>query len=124
MQQQEFIAFLILAVVAIGASCLFVLLSHFLGGHRYVEEKFMAYECGIKEIEGELGKRLPVKFFRIAILFVLFGIEVIFFFPWAVLLRDADRQFGVFLYFEFLFFLVILILGFIYALKRNAFKWD
>jgi NADH-quinone oxidoreductase subunit A len=123
-QQSEFIAFLILAAVAIGASFLFVLLSHVFGGHRFVEEKFMAYECGIKDIEEDLGKRLPIKFFRTAILFVLFGIEVIFFFPWAILLKGTDRVFSVFLYFEFLFFILVLLIGYIYALRRNAFKWD
>jgi len=123
-QQTEFIGFLILAIVAIGASMLFVLLSHVFGGHRYVEQKFMVYECGVKDVEEDLGKRLPIKFFRTAILFVLFGIEVIFFFPWAILLKDADQAMGIFLFVEFLFFLVVLIIGYIYALRRSAFKWD
>jgi NADH-quinone oxidoreductase subunit A len=84
--------------------------------------KDTAYECGMLPI-GEGNTRMSVKFYLVAMLFILFDIEVVFLYPWAVVYRDmlktnADMIFG-----SMISFLGILFVGYIYALKKNAFDW-
>ena len=80
------------------------------------------YECGMLA-EGEGSNRMSVKFYLVAMLFILFDIEVVFLFPWAVVYKEmlghnADLIFG-----SMISFLGILLVGYIYALKKNAFDW-
>ena len=80
------------------------------------------YECGMVPV-GEGTPRLSVKFYLVAMLFILFDIEVIFLYPWAVIYRDMLKNDGGLILGSMISFLVILFVGYIYALKKRAFDW-
>jgi NADH-quinone oxidoreductase subunit A len=94
-------------------------LSRFVGPRRPNPVKAMPFECGMDQLVPPRG-RIPISFSVIAMLFIIFDIEVAFLFPWAVLLR----QLGFVGLVEVLFFLVVLTFGLIYAWKRGALEWD
>jgi NADH-quinone oxidoreductase subunit A len=122
-QLTQYIPVLILALFAVGFSFGTLVLSALLGklGKRN-RIKDSAYECGMLPI-GDGSSRLSVKFYLVAMLFILFDIEVIFLYPWAIvykemLVTNANLIFG-----SMLSFLGILFVGYIYALKKRAFDW-
>ena len=80
------------------------------------------YECGMLA-EGEGSSRMSVKFYLVAMLFILFDIEVVFLFPWAVVYKDMLSQNADLIFGSMISFLGILLVGYIYALKKNAFDW-
>ena len=80
------------------------------------------YECGMVPV-GEGTPRLSVKFYLVAMLFILFDIEVIFLYPWAVIYRDMLKNDGGLILGSMISFLVVLFVGYIYALKKRAFDW-
>ena len=86
--------------------------------------KDTAYECGMIPI-GEGSPRLSVKFYLVAMLFILFDIEVVFLYPWAVVFRDLlkDPATANLIYFSMVSFLGILFVGYLYAFKKRAFDW-
>ena len=84
--------------------------------------KDTAYECGMLPI-GEGGRRFSVKFYLVAMLFILFDIEVVFLYPWAVVYREMLKQNGGLILGAMLSFLGILFVGYIYAVKKRAFDW-
>jgi NADH-quinone oxidoreductase subunit A len=102
----------IIAVIAIGLGELF-------GPKKKSKVKEEPYESGIAPI-GPGTRRMPVRFYLIAVLFILFDIEVIFFLPWAVVFR----QLGLFGLGEMAVFIVILLIGYIYAWKKGALEWE
>jgi len=103
---------LIIALIAIGLGILF-------GPRKESETKSMPYESGIVPY-GEGTRRMPVRFYLIAVLFILFDIEVVFFLPWAI----TFRQLGLFGLIEMVIFIVILLVGYIYAWKKGALEWE
>ena len=122
-QLAQYIPVLILAVVAIAFSFGVLILSALLGklGRRN-RAKDTAYECGMIPI-GEGSPQMSVKFYLVAMLFILFDIEVVFLYPWAVvykemLARDANMIFG-----SMVTFIGILLVGYVYAVKKQAFDW-
>jgi NADH-quinone oxidoreductase subunit A len=84
--------------------------------------KDSAYECGIKA-EGPSQPRFSVKFYVVAMLFILFDIEIVFMYPWAVVYRDHIAQHGPQIFWSMLSFVSILTIGYIYALKKGALDW-
>ncbi|MBK9138094.1 MAG: NADH-quinone oxidoreductase subunit A [Verrucomicrobia bacterium] len=86
--------------------------------------KDTAYECGMIPV-GRGGARLSVKFYLVAMLFILFDIEVVFLYPWAVVYREllAQPATANVIFFAMLSFLGVLLVGYVYALKRKAFDW-
>ena len=80
------------------------------------------YECGMLA-EGEGSSRMSVKFYLVAMLFILFDIEVVFLFPWAVVYKDMLGQNADVIFGSMISFLGILLVGYIYALKKKAFDW-
>ena len=86
--------------------------------------KDIAYECGMLPV-GEGSTRLSVKFYLVAMLFILFDIEVVFLYPWAVVYKDmlADPVMKHWIFGSMISFLGILFIGYIYALKKRAFDW-
>jgi NADH-quinone oxidoreductase subunit A len=84
--------------------------------------KDTAYECGMLPI-GEGSSRLSVKFYLVAMLFILFDIEVVFLYPWAVVYRQLLTSHATSIFGAMISFLVILFVGYIYALKKRAFDW-
>jgi len=84
--------------------------------------KDTAYECGMLPI-GEGNTRLSVKFYLVAMLFILFDIEVVFLYPWAVIYKEMLKENAPLILGSMLTFLGVLLVGYIYAVKKNAFDW-
>ena len=96
-----------------------IVLGHLLGPNRPTARKGQPYESGMQPI-GPGTRQMPVRFYLVAVLFILFDIEVIFLLPWAVVFR----QLGWFGLIEVGVFLVILLVGYAYAWKKGALEWD
>ena len=103
---------LLTGVILLGASRL-------LGPRRHMVEKEDTYECGVPLLGGS-RERFSVKFYLVAILFVLFDLETIFLLPWAV----TYRSLGLYGLIEMLLFILILFVGYVYLLKKRALEWD
>lgn len=102
----------------------FLLLSHFLGPKKVTPEKGSTYECGLSPTSTP-RHRVAVKFYLVAMIFILFDVEVVFLYPWAVLFRDFIRQgVGAILFFEMVAFLGILTAGLVYIYNRQALHWE
>jgi NADH-quinone oxidoreductase subunit A len=110
-------------LVAAGFVVSAMVATHLLGPKRKSADKLENFECGI---ESEGNARLPfhVKYFMTAILFVLFDVEVIFMYPWAVYYKEYIRTIGVQAFFSMLLFLGLFMLGFLYIVKKGALKWE
>ena len=122
----DYVPILVQVVVAGGVAGGVLLISNFLGTKRPSAAKLAPYESGMTPV-GQAWRRFPIKFFVTAMLFVLFDIEVIFFFPWAVALRHLKANGQAFIWFiviEMLVFVAFLLLGYVYILKRRALEWD
>jgi NADH-quinone oxidoreductase subunit A len=122
-QLAQYIPVLILGLVAIGFAFATLAASALLGklGKRS-RIKDTAYECGMLPV-GEGNTRLSVKFYLVAMLFILFDIEVVFLYPWAVVYRDMLKQNANLIFGSMLTFMAILFVGYLYALKKRAFDW-
>lgn len=95
-----------------------ILLSQLLGRHRYTRAKFQPYECGMMPV-GDARERFSVKFYMVAMLFILFDVEAIFLYPWAILLQEL-KMFG---FWEMLVYIVVLLAGFFYVWKKGVLDW-
>jgi NADH-quinone oxidoreductase subunit A len=84
--------------------------------------KDSAYECGMLPV-GEGTPRMSVKFYLVAMLFILFDIEVVFLYPWAVVYKDMLRDHANLIFVSMLTFIGVLLVGYVYALKKHAFDW-
>jgi NADH-quinone oxidoreductase subunit A len=115
----SYIPIAILILFATILAVLVIILGHLFGPRRPTEAKSMAYESGMDPI-GPGTPQMPVRFYLIAVLFILFDIEVIFFLPWAVVFRSL----GIFGLIEMLVFIVILLVGYVYAWKKGALEWE
>jgi NADH-quinone oxidoreductase subunit A len=102
----------LVALIAIGLGTLF-------GPKKESAAKSMPYESGMNPY-GEGTRRMPVRFYLVAVLFILFDIEVVFFLPWAI----TFRQLGLFGLVEMIIFIVILLVGYVYAWKKGALEWE
>ena len=124
-QLAQYIPVLILLAVAVGFAGGTLLASLLLGKYaKSSKAKDTAYECG-KDPIGVGGARFSVKFYLVAMLFILFDIEVVFMYPWAVVYRDmlADHATRNLIFISMLSFLGILFAGYLYAVKKKAFDW-
>jgi len=110
------VAMALLALIGGGG---LMLLSWLFGKRTHSKFKDTAYESGMEPVGGT-KQRFPVKFYLIALLFIIFDIEVVFLYPWAVIYKLG----GLFLFIEMLVFIVILLVGYFYILKKGALKWD
>ena len=121
----QYVPVLILAAVAVGFSGTVLVLSVLLGKlGRNSKIKDTPYECGMLPV-GEGSTRMSVKFYLVAMLFILFDIEVVFLYPWAVVYKEmlADPATRNLIFFAMISFLGILFVGYLYALKKKAFDW-
>jgi NADH-quinone oxidoreductase subunit A len=122
-QQMQYLPVLILAGVAVAFAVGNLILSVAVGKlGRRSKIKDSAYECGMLPV-GEGNSRLSVKFYLVAMLFILFDIEVVFLYPWAVVYRDMLATNANLIFGAMLSFLGILFIGYIYAVKKGAFDW-
>ena len=94
-------------------------ISRLLGVHRPDSEKLSPYECGFEAFE-DARMKFDVRYYLVAILFILFDLEIAFLFPWAIVLREL----GMFGFLSMLVFVAILVVGFIYEWKKGALEWD
>ncbi len=116
---QDYLPILLLFGVVFGFVVINIIGTHLLGPKRSSERKLEAFECG-GEIEGNARTPFHVKYFLVAILFVLFDVEVIFIYPWAVNFKEL----GMLGFIEMFMFLGFLFAGFIYVVKKGALKWE
>ena len=114
----SYFGILVLFVMAAGVSGLFIYLSSTLGPKHPNPVKDMPYECGNVPFELPTGRH-AVRFYLAGMLFALFDIELIFFFPWAV----VYRKLGLFGFTEMMFFMLVLVLGYAYAWRKGALQW-
>ena len=120
---QPYIPFLMLLGLAIVIAASMIVGSHFLGPRRPTDVKERPYESGMPPL-GSAHERFSVKFYLVAVLFILFDIETVFLIPWAAIFLGGGSVSTGFLLVEMLVFLVILFVGYIYVWKRGAFQWD
>ncbi len=121
---QPYIPLLMLIGLAIVAGITMIVLSHFLGPRRPTEVKERPYESGMPPL-GDAHERFSVKFYLVAMLFILFDIETVFLIPWAAIFKGGAATVSTgFLLVEMIVFLVILAIGYVYVWKRGALQWD
>jgi NADH-quinone oxidoreductase subunit A len=107
------------ALVGAGPILLGSITSRLLGVYRPDSEKLSPYECGFEAFE-DARMKFDVRYYLIAILFILFDLEIAFLFPWAIVLQEI----GMFGFSAMMIFLAILVVGFIYEWKKGALEWD
>ena len=123
MLTEQYLPLALHIVVALGLAASIFMASLVLGrvGKR-TPDKDMAYECGIPVREAA-APRFSVKFYLVAMLFILFDIEVVFMYPWAVVYRDFLAQHGAINFWSKAGFVSVLTIGYVYAIKKGAFDW-
>jgi NADH-quinone oxidoreductase subunit A len=119
----SYLSILLYMLIAGFISCAIVVLpliiSRITGTYNQYKEKISPYECGFEPVGDVKPNRFNVKFYLVAILFVVFDLEIAFMFPWAISLKDI----GVFGYASMMIFFLILTIGFIYEWKKGALDW-
>lgn len=123
----SYIPILMMLAMAGGLAAILLTTSRLIGQKKPTKEKLMPYECG-KDPVGSARERHSVRFFIVAMIFLLFDIEAIFLIPWAVaygkVLDTADTAMKLLFYSEMMFFILILFAGLIYVWKKGVFEWN
>lgn len=122
----DYLPILLMFIVAAGFAVGNILLSQLVGQRKRTRTKLMPYECGIDPV-GSARERFSVKFYLIAMIFIIFDIEVIFLIPWAVVfktLAGPGYDLGTLVYVEMMVFVALLFAGYIYVLKKGALDWN
>jgi NADH-quinone oxidoreductase subunit A len=114
----RYLPFLIHFLLACGIATAIVVLSWLIGQRKPTRAKLSPYECGMMPV-GDTRERFSVKFYLVAMLFILFDVEAIFLYPWAVILRDL-KHFGLW---EMLVYIGIVLVGFFYVWKKGVLDW-
>lgn len=115
----NYLPIVLMFVFALGFVVTTMLATHLLGPKRNTRTKLDTFECGI-EAKGNARIPFNIKYFLVAILFVLFDVEVIFMYPWAVNFKDL----GITGFIEMIVFMALLLVGFFYIIKKGALKWE
>ena len=115
----HYIPVLIFLLIAIGFGAVSLLVGRLIRPHNPYRDKDAPYECGVPPIN-DARERISIRYYVIAMLFLVFDVEVVFLYPWAV----DFRRLGLFGLVEMLIFLVILIVGYVYAWKKEALEWE
>jgi NADH-quinone oxidoreductase subunit A len=116
---QDWLSILLLILLGAGFGAGSIALSGFLGPRKPTPEKLAPYECGMPPVS-DARERHPVKFYLVAMIFLLFDIEVAFLYPWAVAIRDL-RWVG---FAQILIFFAVLLSGYVYIWRKGALNWD
>ena len=122
----DYLPIALMFVVAFGFAAGNVLLSQFVGQHKATRTKTMPYECG-KDPVGNARERFSVKFYLVAMIFILFDIELIFLIPWAVVFKSfaaAGGSLSTLIYVEMMLFVALLLVGYVYVWKKGLFEWS
>jgi NADH-quinone oxidoreductase subunit A len=115
----EYAPLAILLIISTLLAFLVIGIGHLFGPRRPTERKSLPYESGMTPF-GPGTRRMPIRFYMVAVLFILFDIEVIFLLPWAIVLRKL----GLFGLIEMVVFVFILLVGYVYAWKKGALEWE
>ena len=119
---QPYLPVLLLVAFVVANAVLMLAVSHIFSSYRRTPTKIAPYESGMPVL-GDARERFSVKFYLIAMLFIIFDIETVFMIPWAVAFRQLTEISGL-LIIEMLVFIVILAVGYVYIWKRGALQWD
>jgi NADH-quinone oxidoreductase subunit A len=120
----DYLPIAVLFILSIALAILVIVIGHLFGPHRPTVVKSEPYESGIRPI-GSAMRRVPAHFYLIAVLFILFDIETIFFLPWAITYHEfINQSMGLFAFAEMLTFVAILLVGYIWAWKKGALEWE
>ena len=122
---ENYFPVLIFLIVGLAFGCAPLILGRVLGPHNPDSEKISAYECGFEAFE-DARMQFDVRYYLIAIIFILFDLEIAFLFPWATIFKEivvtpSVKMFG---FWEMIVFLGILVIGYIYAWARGALDWE
>jgi len=115
----EYLPILLFIIVSLILSVSFLSLSFVLSPKKPSNEKLSPYECGFEPFD-DARTKFDIKFYLVALLFIIFDLEVVFLFPWAISLKEI----GLFGYSSMMIFLIILTIGFIYEWKKGALEWE
>ena len=115
----EYLPILIFIFIGLGMAVTMTAIPFIIGESKPDKEKLSAYECGFEAFDAASG-RFDVRFYLVAILFIIFDLEVAFLFPWAVVLDDI----GIFGFLAMIVFLLVLVVGFVYEWMKGALEWD
>jgi NADH-quinone oxidoreductase subunit A len=116
---EEYFPILLFILIGIAVGVVPVALGWLIGPNRPDSEKLSPYECGFEAFE-DARMRFDVRYYLVAILFILFDLEIAFLFPWAIVLEEI----GLFGFVSMMIFLAILVVGFIYEWKKGALEWE
>jgi len=116
---REYLAILIFIAIAVGLAVVIVLASFIVARQRPDSEKLSPYECGFEPF-ADARSKFDVRYYLVAILFIIFDLEVAFLFPWAVSLGAI----GIFGFWSMMVFLFVLTVGFVYEWKKGALEWE
>jgi len=116
---ENYFPILLFIIIGLAIGLIVPILGFFLGTRRPDPEKTSPYECGFEAFE-DAHMKFDVRYYLIAILFIIFDLEIAFLFPWAVVLKDV----GLFGFVAMMIFLTILIIGFAYEWKKGALEWE
>ena len=121
---QVFLPILVVFIFVLGFAVTNLILAHLFGRHHNTRAKLMPYECGMDPV-GSAHQRFSVRFYLVALLFILFDIEAVFLLPWAVVFKSLAVQLSrPFVYAEMMIFLAVLLIGYIYVWKKGVFEWN
>jgi len=115
---ENYVPIFLMIAVGVTFGVVMVKLNEWLGPHRPNDEKLSTYESGMEPVR-TARERFSVKFYLVAMLFIIFDIEIVFMYPWAVMFR----QLGWFGLIEMIVFIAILLVGFLYIWRKGALKW-
>ena len=115
----EYLPILLFLIVATVLSVVVMSLSFLLSPKKPNDEKLSPYECGFEPFD-DARTKFDIRFYLVALLFIIFDLEVVFLFPWAISLREI----GIFGYSSMMIFLIFLTIGFIYEWKKGALEWE
>ena len=119
----DYIPILLVLAVSIIFGVVLVWSSTLIGPQRPNREKTSTYESGMKPV-GTTNQRISIKYYLVAMFFIIFDLEVIFVYPWAVEFKRLFGEIGISVFISMLVFLIVLELGYLYAYKKGGFKWD
>lgn len=120
----DYLPILLQVVIAVGFAVGALVVSLLLGkAARRNATKDSAYECGMLP-EGDVRPRFSVKFYLVAMLFILFDLEIVFMYPWAVVYREYIASYGLTILWSMLSFVGLLTVGYVYAIKKGALDWS
>jgi NADH-quinone oxidoreductase subunit A len=122
MLEQYIPVFIVLGIAGVFALAT-VLSSKIFGPQRPNSEKLSTYESGMKPV-GTTNERVSIKYYLIAMLFIIFDLEVIFVYPWAVQFKKLFHEYGISIFVSMFIFLVVFEIGYLYVYKKGGFKWD